>query len=54
MEYNIYNVSGERTPIVGSVSIKFKIDNITRQVDALMLEGSPLEELIVGWKKLTC
>ena len=46
-------MSGNRIPIIGTVDLKFTLDNTIRHVEALVTKGSPLNKTIIGWKTLT-
>ena len=43
-DYFIYNVSGERIPIIGTMNTKVKINNTWRAVQALVTINSPLTD----------
>ena len=50
--YPIYSVSGNRLDIIGSANLSFTILGVSRQVKVLVAQGTPIRELIVGWKTL--
>ena len=52
-EYQIFDIQGKQIPIIGTIGIKFRVEDKTRQVEALVTTGSPLSELIVGRKTLS-
>merc|ERR1711867_333592 len=48
--YPIYSVSGNRLDIVGSTDLTFTILGVERSIRVLVAQGTPIRELIVGWK----
>ena len=50
--YPIYSVSGNRIDMIGSADLSFNILGVDRQIKILVAQGTPIRELIVGWKTL--
>ena len=51
-DFWIFNVSGDRIPIIGTATFKVNIENSWKNIHALVTENSPLADLLVGWKTL--
>ena len=52
MGYPIYSVSGNRLDIVGSTDLIFTILGVERNIRVMVAQGTPIRELIMGWKTL--